>query len=1005
MAILCPPYNYGTGIWNEPQQQISRSQCSIDDVKKALKQGLDPNVQWNAFEVVTPPAIGRFVPSSFDPDCTWANYNTPLHKSLWHQHYDAAALLLESGARIDLCNALGRTVLHEALNPPSKLRLKYTSSHYEKVKFLIENGANINAETEDSSSHNKYTSRSGIVPLHEAIRAWDLKMVKILVEAGASLTQLAPGGWTILDLALLERNEPIIDFLYKSGARLSEIPNSEVEPTNLREMAQALLADNSIFPSPDYREAYLHVISHPEFLCAWKGFSTGSVSTCRVLLETFLDILSRIAEKPNPENVPGAPTCVQCAAFLRQLSLEILDPFELYPDRDSLRRSAIDGCCLCALFEDALVHKTGRWAGQSSAKYTKFGTTPKIILLPGEISWRPTIIIHHENQSETLIIDSMSDSFMIDHQQYPDDTELGTGSARAFETACSWLENCRLHHSKCNESKDENPMLPTRVIDVGNETSEPLLYQGNGRHAPYVCLSYCCGSCDNLKTTKESLLDHMNMIPLRLFPPTLRDAVLATRQLGFRFLWIDALCIIQDDENDKEREVAQMQTIFANATVTLSAHDSRDSMGGLFRPRRWNYPPSPVQISLRIPKQHKPVRETHKYGYFIFPVHGEKELYKPGPLSFQAWALQGQFLSTRIIHWGPGILYWECLSCHGSESDPEGITHPYTDPESFTNPYHITYTNCTQVRRQKRIAQGRFHENDLGYSSTPTFGTLKTDIDIRRSTYLTWQGLVSEYSSRVLAKQEDKIPAFLGLSRIMERALQDKFVVGIWKNSHFFPSLLWAADNSEGNSRNGNYPFWTWASINGKIKYPIVDPDITWEPSDVALDIKTSGPSQSHATGSITMRSTIRKFSWVNQLWHYKNKPRGSLFGSLPPRIDREIESRWPAASLIVQAFQDIGSALPELRAPSSWEDTGDDIYCLVVARIGLKPPPKAGSLTFPDLRPESLVCICITPVRRGEETETKAPHNTYRRVGLCEFRDQPEFWKDAVKGEWVTII
>ncbi|KAI0849587.1 hypothetical protein F5Y00DRAFT_261372 [Daldinia vernicosa] len=979
------------GALKQPQQ-ISRSQCSLDDMKEALKQGLDPNVQWKELEIDGSRPTGGCVLSSYDPYVSWANYNTPLHRSLWHHHYDAATLLLKNGARIDLCNALGRTPLHEAL------RFKFNSSQYEKVKFLIENGANVNAESEERSFHDQYTHRSGaagIVPLHEAIRSWDSQMVTILVEAGASLTQLSPGGWTILDLAILERNEPIIDFLYKSGARLSEISNREVQSDNLQEMAQLLLADDKIFPPSDCREAYLHVISHPEFLCAWEEFSTGSVSTCRVLLDKFLDILSRIAEKPNPENVPGAPTCLQCAAFLKQLSEGNLYPFELHPDRDSLRRSAIDGCCLCVLILDALAYGTGRWAGLNSVKSTKFGITPKIILLPGGLF---TIFILHENQSETLLISNMSD-----HQKYPDDTELGTGSPRAFEAARSWLENCRLYHSKCNESKDENPMLPTRVIDVGNETSEPFLYQSNGRHAPYLCLSYCGGGSSNFKTTKESLLDCMNTIPLSLFPLTLRDAILATRQLGFRFLWIDALCVVQDDENDRKREAAQMQTIFANATMTLSAHDSQDPTGGLFRPRRWIYPPSPVQISLRVPKKRKSARGVHNYGHFVIPVHGEKELYKPGPDSSQAWALQEQILSTRIIHWGPGILYWECLSCHGSESDPEGVTHPYS-----------SCTDFSRVRRQKRIAQGRYQENDL-FSSRSTalspenkegeVNAPEADIAKRKSTYLIWQESVAEYSSRVLDKQEDKIPAFLGLSRIMERVLQDEFVVGIWKNSHLFPSLLWAADNSEGNSRNGNYPSWTWASINGKVKYPIDDSYVTWEPSNVVLDIKTSGPSQNYATGSIIMRSTIRKFPGGNRLWHHKSKPRNPSYRLTPRRIDEESEFRWQDIQSIVSAFQDIRTVLPEPQAPNNREGSGDDIYCLVVARIGVVPPPTFGYPAYPGGRPKSLVCICLTPVSHDKGTETKAPHNTYRRVGLCEFWDRPEFWEDAVKDKWVTMI
>ncbi len=214
---------------------------------------------------------------------------------------------------------------------------------------------------------------------------------------------------------------------------------------------------------------------------------------------------------------------------------------------------------------------------------------------------------------------------MVDQRRFPDDATLGTASPRAFRTAHAWLENCQLHHSVCSKEKDANPVLPTRVIDVGNETTEPHLHASNGERAAYLALSYCRDRNTDIATTKELLQDRTEAIKFSSLPLTLRDAILATRQLGFRFLWIDAICIIHDNVDDLEREARQMGAIYANATITLSAHDSEDLQGGLYRPRQDRIT-SPVQISLRVPKKYQEERLAHQTNYYILPVHGEKEL-------------------------------------------------------------------------------------------------------------------------------------------------------------------------------------------------------------------------------------------------------------------------------------------------------------------------------------------------------------------------------------------
>ncbi|RYO80052.1 hypothetical protein DL766_000326 [Monosporascus sp. MC13-8B] len=218
---------------------------------------------------------------------------------------------------------------------------------------------------------------------------------------------------------------------------------------------------------------------------------------------------------------------------------------------------------------------------------------------------------------------------------------------------------------------------------------------------------------------------------------------------------------------------------------------------------------------------------------------------------------------------------------------------------------------------------------------------------------------------------------------MMERALQDEFVAGIWKKSHSFPSLLWTARKPGGSLRNRNYPSWTWASIDGRIEYAGLSSGMNWEPSDATLDAETSGPSQNHVTGGITLRSTVRKFTKDYKFWLYENSSFNPLYSYILNRKYWEATplKRLKEELMVVNRFRDGIAAAPEAKRSGGWEGAGDDIYCIVIARIGKEPPPKFGYPAFPEGRPRSLVCLCLTPVHHGEGAETEAQCNAFRRV------------------------
>jgi hypothetical protein len=162
----------------------------------------------------------------------------------------------------------------------------------------------------------------------------------------------------------------------------------------------------------------------------------------------------------------------------------------------------------------------------------------------------------------------------------------------SFAQIDSWISECSLNHSNCCPRV---PLcLPTRVIDVGDSSRSPSLFTSLGQHGTWVALSYCWGNLLPLRTMTHTLEDFHRQIPFKMLPALFQDVVTLVRRLGHRYLWIDALCIIQDSETDWLSESIKMGEIFQGATLTIAAEAARDSSVGLSSSMRKKGPPSIV---------------------------------------------------------------------------------------------------------------------------------------------------------------------------------------------------------------------------------------------------------------------------------------------------------------------------------------------------------------------------------------------------------------------------
>ena len=161
--------------------------------------------------------------------------------------------------------------------------------------------------------------------------------------------------------------------------------------------------------------------------------------------------------------------------------------------------------------------------------------------------------------------DEPASTFVKTRPENPD-----VNSDAAFALAKSWVSTCLGSHDKCSNT---SVPLPTRVLDLGSVETDGLvkLCISRGKVAPYLALSYCWGGPQPAVLTTSTLDTYVLGVPVTSYPQTIKDAILVCRKLGFQYLWIDALCIIQDSSEDKAHEILKMGLIYSNAMLTSSA--------------------------------------------------------------------------------------------------------------------------------------------------------------------------------------------------------------------------------------------------------------------------------------------------------------------------------------------------------------------------------------------------------------------------------------------------
>lgn len=214
-------------------------------------------------------------------------------------------------------------------------------------------------------------------------------------------------------------------------------------------------------------------------------------------------------------------------------------------------------------------------------------------------------------------------------------------------------QDCDQTHKKCQPSKTS--FLPTRLINIGDtETETVRLYETQPQdNMRYIALSHPWGTNPPFFCTfRKDVENYKKDIQIPSLPPTFRDAVRTTRELGMRYLWIDSICIIQKDETDDgdfEQEAKHIENVFSSAFFVLAASSAHGQSDGFLNER---------EGSVRDFVTYKRAEDPPFY-VCRFIDDFDKHVLK-GALNQRGWVMQERALSRRTIYFTNKQTYWEC---------------------------------------------------------------------------------------------------------------------------------------------------------------------------------------------------------------------------------------------------------------------------------------------------------------------------------------------------------
>ncbi|CZR65411.1 uncharacterized protein PAC_15311 [Phialocephala subalpina] len=510
-----------------------------------------------------------------------------------------------------------------------------------------------------------------------------------------------------------------------------------------------------------------------------------------------------------------------------------------------------------------------------------------------------------------------------------------------------WLEECKIKHSQCVWKIDQP--LPERVIDIGSSSEltpvDPFLLITNGKTGTWVTLSHSWGGKLPLATTKATLEQRKITIPMAELPPTFRDAVTITRRLGFRYLWIDSLCIVQDSRKDWEIQSTKMHEIYSDAAINISASAAHNAKEGIFSSADLHRHYANPFASLHCYSQ-----EHNLEGMLYFRTDMELTPFVSvveQPLHQRAWVLQETVLSPRRIDFMSSQILWSCRTLAEAEASLQEV--PYSSPI------------VAGGRDLFRIPKG----------TVPSHPDLdNTNSTVRPLSF--WYRALWSYCSRGITVHEDFLPAIAGVAQAVAERTGYHYKCGLWLED-LHRGLLWQATSSINRAKRTSSPSWSWASAQPPWGGPNMEPQ-NYKPGFRAsvLEINVSNvdgnPFAQVVSASLKLKGQSRPLAY----WKDEETPTYNSTSNM------ELRDRSIVPDLLGDARKDLDKCHHEMMRRN--------VICLQIAKFG----HYESEHYAPDTT--TIYALILEP--------TGGTIDEYKRIGIAEIPEE-----DGMAEDWDTKI
>ena len=363
-----------------------------------------------------------------------------------------------------------------------------------------------------------------------------------------------------------------------------------------------------------------------------------------------------------------------------------------------------------------------------------------------------------------------------------------------------WIRACEDEHPRCHAPNLSSPSR--RILDCTPDAGVRLCRASKAHGCRYLALSYCWGGTKPLATTVDTLSSHEISIPIAVLPRLYHDVVILARSLEVQYIWIDSLCIVQDDDEDRDHEIRRMGDIFDGAFLVVIAASAPSPRTGILQTALW--PWSGPGRSRYVWRDATAVRYD---GLNLDKVHFRERIHKHSErdacqrerIMRRAWTYQERLLARRCLVFKEKEIVWECK----------------------------TWCRCECSGDQSSLPPDRQFQISLLPSLRAKVGAPLRTNESFIDAYTFWKQAVKIFSSRKLGYATDRLPAISALAQEVSGATGDRYLAGLWK-SDLVGQLMWQSSPSYDEVEAYKQyiaPSWSWASTPAPTSY--VTPPLT----------------------------------------------------------------------------------------------------------------------------------------------------------------------------------